>query len=126
MGSLLRPSLPLSLKPRQRLLLIPTTMVDTDMDSVLGLTDTDSVATTVATVATTARGRLRLSPTCTATDLDTTVDTSEDTALSATTVSATGSTTARGRLRLSPRLRLRLSPTTTVATTAMDSATTVS
>merc|ERR1719275_225062 len=87
-------------------------MVDTDVDSVLGLTDTDSVATTVATVATTERGRLRLSPrlplipTCTATDLDTTVDTSEDTALSATTVSATGSSTERGRRRLSPRLLL--------------------
>merc|ERR1711889_39366 len=57
---LLRPSLPLSLKPRQRLLLILTSMAmeDTDWD-----TDTVSEDTTVDTVlATTESVRLRLSP----------------------------------------------------------------
>merc|ERR1712227_884667 len=65
--SLLRPSLPLSLKPRQRLLLILTSMAteDTawDTDTVLEDTTVDTVlATTVlaTTVSTTARGRLRL------------------------------------------------------------------
>merc|ERR1711889_28970 len=57
---LLRPSLPLSLKPRQRLLLILTftAMEDTDWD-----TDTVSEDTSVDTVlATTESVRLRLSP----------------------------------------------------------------
>merc|ERR1712060_100507 len=94
MGSLLRPSLPLSLKPRQRL--IPTTAM------VLATVMVLATATVLATDATTtARGRLRLIPTFTATaamGLDTdTEDTTVDTVLA---------TTESVRLRLSPRLRL--------------------
>merc|ERR1712037_139578 len=82
--------------------------------------DTDSEATTVATVATTESVRLRLSPTITvATDWAT-----GPTATLPTAMAAMAITTARGRLGPSPRLRL--SPTCTAATTAMDSATTVS
>merc|ERR1711990_978151 len=105
--SLSRPSLPLSLKPRQRLTPISSTEA-----TVLATTDTVR-----ATVFTTARGRLRLgprlrlSPTTATTDWDTTA-----TVLATTdTVWATVSTTARGRPRLS------LSPTT--ATTDLDWAT---
>merc|ERR1711889_35881 len=103
---LLRPSLPLSLKPRQRLLLILTSMAteDTDWD-----TDTVSEDTTVDTVlATTASVRLRLPPRLRLTPtfcmvVDTMVMDWD------TTVLATGdTTTARGRLRLPPRLRLTL------------------
>merc|ERR1712107_772932 len=96
----LRPSLPLSLKPRQRLLLILTSTAteDTDWD-----TDTVLEDTTVDTaLATTASVRLRLTPTfCMVVD---TMVMDWD-----TTVLATGdTTTARGRLRLPPRLRLTL------------------
>merc|ERR1712107_82645 len=85
----LRPSLPLSLKPRQRLLLILTSMAteDTDWD-----TDTVSEDTAVDTVlATTASVRLRLPPRL---------------RLTPTFCMAGDTTTARGRLRLPPRLRL--------------------
>merc|ERR1712107_723491 len=95
--SLLRPSLPLSLKPRQRLLLILTSTAteDTDWDTDTGLEDTtvDTVLATTASVRLRLPPRLRLTPTfCMVVD---------------TTVLATGdTTTARGRLRLPPRLRL--------------------
>merc|ERR1711990_27717 len=99
--SLSRPSLPLSLKPRQRLTPISSTEA-----TVLATTDT-----VWATVSTTARGRprLSLSPTTATTDMDwaTVLATGP-------TATAMDLTTARGRLRPSPRLRL--SPTTTVDT----------
>merc|ERR1712227_914025 len=112
--SLLRPSLPLSLKPRQRLLLILTSMAteDTawDTDTVLEDTTVDTVlATTVlaTTVSTTARGRLRLPLRLRLTLTFCMVDTmdwdTEDTTVF-TDIMAT--TMARGRLRLPPRLRL--------------------
>merc|ERR1712071_456297 len=107
--SLSRPSLPLSLKPRQRL--TPTSSMEV---MVLATTATVSATTDWATGLTTARGRLRLSPrpllspTMATTDLATTeLATATDLAMS----------TARGRLRL------RLIPTSTAATTAMDLAT---
>merc|ERR1712189_41220 len=102
-SSLSRPSLPLSLKPRQRL--TPTSSTEA---TVLATTATVSATTVWATGSTTARGRLRLSPrlrlslTTATTDLDT-MDLA--TGLTATVMDFT---TARGRL--SPRLRL--SPTT--------------
>merc|ERR1711973_38723 len=103
--SLLRPSLPLSLKPRQRLLLILTSMAteDTDWD-----TDTVSEDTTVDTVlATTASVRLRLPPRLRLTPTFCMVDTmdwdTED-----TDWDTEDTTTARGRLRLPLRLRLTL------------------
>merc|ERR1711889_47158 len=102
---LLRPSLPLSLKPRQRLLLILTSMAteDTDWD-----TDTVSEDTTVDTVlATTASVRLRLPPRLRLTPTFCMVDTmdwdTED-----TDWDTEDTTTARGRLRLPLRLRLTL------------------
>merc|ERR1711973_339589 len=100
-----RPSLPPSLKPKQRLLLILTSMAteDTDWD-----TDTVSEDTTVDMVlATTASVRPRLSPrlllilTFTATE-DT--DWDRDTVLEDTTVDTVLVTTESVRLRLSPRL----------------------
>merc|ERR1712212_677425 len=147
--SLLRPSLPLSLKPRQRL--TPTFSTEATVLATTAMASATMVLGTGPT-ATTARGRLRpsprlrLSPTCTATatDLATTATTVS------TTVLAPGSTMERGRLRLSPRLpliltccteatgptptamaittargRLRLRPilTSMVATTVMDWAT---
>merc|ERR1712112_556326 len=94
--SLLQPSLPLSLKPRQRL--IPTTTV---LATVLA---TATVATVLATDAsTTARGRLRLPPRLrlilTFCMVHTTA-TVLDMVILATATEAT--TTARGRLRLPP------------------------
>merc|ERR1711928_161880 len=93
-----------SLKPRQRLLLILTSTAteDTDWD-----TDTVSEDTTVDTVlATTARGRLRLSPRLRLTPTFCMVDTMDWDTEDTDTVSTTVCTTARGRLRLPPRLRL--------------------
>merc|ERR1712227_760207 len=105
--SLLRPSLPLSLKPRQRLLLILTSTAteDTDWD-----TDTVLEDTTVDTVlATTASGRLRLPPRLRLTPTFCMVDRGLTATVLATTVLATTvCTTARGRLRLPLRLRLTL------------------
>merc|ERR1712126_415558 len=149
--SLSRPSLPLSLKPRQRLTPISSTEA-----TVLATTDMVSATMVWATGATTmARGRPRLSPrlllipTCC-----TEATTAMDLATTAATTAMDWPTTERGRLRPSPRLlliptcctvatdsatgptatptstditmergrlRLRLIPTTTVATTAMDS-----
>merc|ERR1712222_316969 len=147
--SLSRPSLPLSLKPRQRL--TPTSSMEA---TVLATTAMDWATTAMATDFTMARGRLRLSlrlsPTTATTDLATT-----DLA-TGPTATAMDFTMARGRLRLSPRplliptrctvvtgptamatppmatatefttargrLRPRLTLTTTVDTTAMDSA----
>merc|ERR1711915_755391 len=100
--SLLRPSLPLSLKPRQRLppILTSTATEDTDWDTDTVLEDTtvDTVLATTASVR--LPPRLRLTPTfCMVVD---TMVMDWD-----TTVLATGdTTTARGRLRLPPRLRL--------------------
>merc|ERR1711973_16830 len=100
--SLLQPLLPLSLKPRQRL--IPTTTV---LATVLA---TATVATVLATDAsTTARGRLRLRLpprlrlilTFCMVDWGLTA-----TVLATATVFTEATTTARGRLRLPPRLRL--------------------
>merc|ERR1712192_193383 len=105
-----------SLKPKQRLLLIPTTTVDTDW----GLTEaTDLVATTVAStesVRLRPSPRLPLIPTTTVdTDTEATVrGPTEATDLVATTVASTESV----RLRLSPRLPLI--PTTTVDTDTED------
>merc|ERR1711872_56245 len=98
--SLLRPSLPLSLKPRQRL--IPTT-------DILATAMVLATATVLATDATTmARGRLRLRlPPRLRLILTFCMVDSMDWDTSATdTVSTTATTTARGRLRLPPRLRL--------------------
>merc|ERR1712032_1122550 len=142
--SLSRPSLPLSLKPRQRL--TPTSSMEA---TVLATTAMDWATTAMATDFTMAR--VRLSPTTATTDLVTT-----DLA-TGPTATAMDFTMARGRLRLSPRplliptcctvvtgptamapppmatatefttargrLRPRLTLTTTVDTTAMDSAT---
>merc|ERR1711990_1065024 len=134
--SLSRPSLPLSLKPRQRLTPISSTeatvLATTDtvwatvfttargrlrlslrlrLSPTTANTDWDTTATVLATVSTTARGRprLSLSPTTATTDMDwaTVLATGP-------TATAMDFTTARGRLRPSPRLRL--SPTTTVDT----------
>merc|ERR1711971_761271 len=110
--SLLRPSLPPSLKPRQRL--TPTSSTEATEAMVLATTAATDWATTVlATGPSMARGRLRLSPTTATTDLATGPTATPPTA------TATDLSTVRGRLRPSPRLRL--SPTTTVDT---DSATT--
>merc|ERR1712222_80828 len=143
--SLSRPSLPLSLKPRQRL--TPTSSMEA---TVLATTAMDWATTAMATDFTMARARLRLSPTTATTDLATT-----DWA-TGPTATAMDFTMARGRLRLSPRplliptcctvvtgptamatppmatatefttargrLRPRLTLTTTVDTPAMDSA----
>merc|ERR1712227_145191 len=102
--SLLRPSLPLSLKPRQRLLLILTSTAtedtDWDTDTVLEDTTVDTVLATTASVRLRLPPRLRQTPTfCMVVD---TMVMDWD-----TTVLATGdTTTARGRLGLPPRLRL--------------------
>merc|ERR1712107_45866 len=93
--SLLRPSLPLSLKPRQRLLLILTSTAtedtDRDTDTVLEDTTVDTVLATTASVRLRLPPRLRLTPTfCMVVD----------------TMVMDLTTTARGRLRLPPRLRL--------------------
>merc|ERR1712112_364016 len=103
MGSLLRPSLPLSLKPRQRL----TPISSTEATVLVTLAMATSAMVWAMGATTTARGRLRLSPTCTAmaTDLDTSATDTTDLATEPTSM-------ARGRL--SPRLRL--SPTTMVHT----------
>merc|ERR1712001_789381 len=71
-SSLSRPSLLQSLKPRQRL--THTTMEAMDWDTVRDPMDTDWVVLATATVMdfTTARPRLRLSPTTTVTVLATT------------------------------------------------------
>merc|ERR1712227_982522 len=93
-----RPSLPPSLKPRQRLLLILTSMAteDTDWDTGTVSEDTtvDMVLATTANVRLRLPPRLRLTPTfCMVVD---TMVMDWD-----TTVLATGdTTTARGRLRL--------------------------
>merc|ERR1711973_130842 len=98
--SLLQPSLPLSLKPRQRL--IPTTTV---LATVLA---TATVATVLATDASTmARGRLRLPPRLRLILTSCMVDSTATVLDMVILVTATESTTtARGRLRLPPRLRL--------------------
>merc|ERR1712198_704087 len=81
--SLSRPSLPLSLKPRQRL--TPTSSTEA---TVLATTATVLATTVWATGSTTARGRLRLRLT-----LTTTVDTTAmDSAMATATVLATGPT----------------------------------
>merc|ERR1712071_279379 len=108
--SLSRPSLPVSLKPRQRL--TPTSSMEV---MVLATTATVSATTDWATGRTTARGRP--SPTTATADLATaTADLATATADLAT-ATAMELSTARGRLRL------RLIPTSTAATTAMDLAT---
>merc|ERR1712203_358585 len=103
--SLLRPSLPLSLKPRQRLLLILTSTAtedtDWDTDTVLEDTTVDTVLAITASVRPRLSPRLKLTPTLCMVDWGLTV--------LATTLLATDSdttTTARGRLRLPPRLKL--------------------
>merc|ERR1712014_392172 len=84
-----------SLKPRQRLLLILTSMATED--TVWEDTTVDTVLATTASVRLRLPPRLRLTPTfCMVVDWDTTVLATGDT------------TTARGRLRLPPRLRLTL------------------
>merc|ERR1719229_1546877 len=65
--------------------------------------DTDTVDTVLAT---TARGRLRLSPRLRLTPTFCMVDTMDWDTEDTDTVSTTVCTTARGRLRLPPRLRL--------------------
>merc|ERR1712147_483800 len=98
-----RPWLPPSLKPKQRLLLILTSMAteDTDWD-----TDTVLEDTTVDTVlATTASVRPRLSPRLLLILIFmATEDTGWDTDTEDTTVDTVLATTESVRLRLSPRL----------------------
>merc|ERR1712172_472507 len=104
------PSLPPSLKPRQRLTPTSSTEATEAMEATVLATTATVWAT--ATELSTVRGRLRLSPTTATTDL---VTGPTATPLTAT---ATDLSMARGRLR--PRLTL----TTMVDTaTAMDSAT---
>merc|ERR1711973_1038315 len=112
-----RPSLPPSLKPKQRLLLILTSMAtedtDWDTDTVLEDTTVDMVLATTANVRPRPSPRLLLIPTFTATaamgwDTDT-EDTTVDTVLA---------TTTNVRLRLS--LRLLLIPGTMVDTVMVD------
>merc|ERR1711882_22400 len=90
------------LRPSQRLRLSPTTAT-TDLDT----TDLATGPTAMAMDFTTARGRLRLSPRLILTCC---------TVATGPTATAMDFITARGRLRL------RLTLTTTVDTTAMDSA----
>merc|ERR1712227_530057 len=105
--SLLRPSLPLSLKPRQRLLLILTSTAtedtDWDTDTVLEDTTVDTVLATTASVRLRLPPRLRLTPTFCMVDCGLTA-----TVLATTVLATTVCTTARGRLRLPLRLRLTL------------------
>merc|ERR1712203_1326678 len=112
-----RPSLPPSLKPKQRLLLILTSTATEDMD---WDTDTVSEDTTVDTVlATTASVRPRLSPrlllilTFTAT-----AAMGWDTDMEDTTADTVLATTASVRPKLSPRLPLI--PGTTEGTDMVD------
>merc|ERR1712032_962598 len=112
MGSLSRPSLPLSLKPRQRL--TPTSSMEA---TVLATTAMDWATTAMATDFTMARGRLRLSPMLRLSPTTATTDLATTDLATGPTATAMDFTMARGRLR--PRLTL----TTTVDTTAMDSAT---
>merc|ERR1712212_881684 len=150
--SLLRPSLPLSLKPRQRL--TPTSSTEA---TVLATTAADWATTAMATDFTMARGRLRLSPRPRLSPTTATTDLATTDLATGPTATATDFTMARGKPRLSPRLPLsptcctvatgptamatpptatatefttargrlrpRLTLTTTVDTTAMDSAT---
>merc|ERR1711971_785568 len=97
--SLLRPSPPPSLNPRQRL--TPTSSTEA------------MEATVLATGPSTARGRLRPSPRPRLSPTTATTDLATGTTATPLTATATDLSTARGRLRLSPRLRpmLRLSPT---------------
>merc|ERR1712106_857509 len=115
--SLSRPSLPLSLKPRQRL--TPTSSMEV---MVLATTATVSATTDWATGLTTARARLRLSPTMATTDLATTELATATPDLA--TATAMELSTARGRLRLSPRPLLSPTMATTdLATTELATAT---
>merc|ERR1711972_1095976 len=93
-----RPSLPLSLKPRQRL--TPTSSTEA---TVLATTATVSATTVWATESTTARGKLRLSPRLRLSPTTATMDLA-----TGPTATVMDFTTARGRLRPSPRLRLSL------------------
>merc|ERR1711889_43552 len=99
---LLRPSLPPSLKPKQRLLLILTSMAtedtDWDTDTVLEDTTVDMVLATTASVRPRPSPRLLLILTFTATE-----DTDWDTDTEDTTVDTVLATTASVRPRLSPR-----------------------
>merc|ERR1711971_1266588 len=116
--SLLRPSLPPSLKPRQRL--TPTFSTWATEATVLATTAATDWATTVlATGPSMARGRLRPSPRLRLSPPTATTDLATGPTATATAMDLS---TARVRLRLSPRLRLSL--TTTVDTaSATDSAT---
>merc|ERR1711971_1116400 len=117
--SLLRPSLPPSLKPRQRL--TPTSSTEATEAMVLATTAATDWATTVlATGPSMARGRLRPSPRLRLSPTTATTDLATGPTATPLTATATDLSTARGSLRLSPRLRptLRLSPTT--ATTDLD------
>merc|ERR1712096_369038 len=110
---LLRPSLSLSLKPRQRL--TPTFSTEATVLATTAMASATMVLGTGPT-ATTARGELRLSPrlplilTCC-------TEATGPTATATATPTAMAITTARGRLRLRPIL------TSMVATTVMDWAT---
>merc|ERR1711973_732100 len=116
-----RPSLPPSLKPKQRLLLILTFMVtedtDWDMDTVLEGTTVDTVLATTASVRPRLSPRLLLILIFTATE-DTDWDT--DTVLEDTTVDTVLATMASVRPRLSPRLLLILTFTATGDTDMVD------
>merc|ERR1719184_659961 len=109
-----RPSLPPSLKPKQRLLLILTSMatedMDWDTDTVLEDTTVDMVLATTASVRPRPSPRLLLILTFTAME-DTDWDT--DTVLEDTTVVTVLATTASVKPRLSPRLLLILTFTVT-------------
>merc|ERR1712014_156042 len=90
-----------SLKPRQRLLLILTSMATED--TVWEDTTVDTVLATTASVRLRLPPRLRLTPTfCMVESMD------WDTSATDTSATDTPTTTARGRLRLPPRLRLTL------------------
>merc|ERR1711973_924072 len=112
-----RPSLPPSLKPKQRLLLILTSMAtedtDWDTDTVLEDTTVDMVLATTANVRPRPSPRLLLILTFTAME-----DTGWDTDMEDTTVDTVLATTASVRLRLS--LRLLLIPGTMVDTIMVD------
>merc|ERR1711928_14461 len=125
-SSRVRPSLPLSLKPRQRL--TPTSSTEA---TVLATTATDWATTAMATDFTMARGRPRLSLRLPLSPTTATTDWATMDLATGPTATAMDFTTARGRLRLSPR-PLLIPTFCTVATgptamatppTAMDSAT---
>merc|ERR1711971_302055 len=114
--SLLRPSLPPSLKPRQRL--TPTSSTEATEAMVLATTAATDWATTVlATGPSMARGRLRPSPRLRLSPTTATTDLATGPTATPLTATATDLSTVRGRLRLSPRLRPTLMLSPTMATT---------